>query len=134
MNLNMSYVAPIKDMLFAMNELAGLDQINAIARLRRRNVLRRWMRCSKRTRAWSSDVIAPLNRIRRRAAQSSWKDGEVKTTPGFKQAFTAYGAAAAGKACSIRIEFGGQGLPKLVATPCMEMLNARTCRLPCAPC
>jgi alkylation response protein AidB-like acyl-CoA dehydrogenase len=30
----------------------------------------------------------------------------------------------AGRACSTRSEFGGQGLPKMVAAACMEMLQA----------
>ena len=55
---------------------------------------------------------------------SSWKDGKVTATPGFKPTRSGSSPRAAGKACSILSDYEGQGLPKLIATACIEMLNA----------
>ncbi|HCE09320.1 MAG TPA: acyl-CoA dehydrogenase, partial [Oxalobacteraceae bacterium] len=52
---------------------------------------------------------------------SYWRDGNVTTSKGFKQAFKAFGEAG-WQGVQHPVEFGGQGLPKLVATPCIEML------------
>ncbi|HBO79038.1 MAG TPA: acyl-CoA dehydrogenase, partial [Cupriavidus sp.] len=54
---------------------------------------------------------------------SSWKDGVVTTTPGFSDAFRQFGEGG-WQGVLHPVDFGGQGLPKLVATPCNEMLNA----------
>ena len=117
----MSYNAPLKDMLFVLNELAGLKQINALPN------------CEDATpdtveaileenAKFAGEVIAPLNWPSDQAP-SSWKDGQVTTTKGFKEAFKQF-AEAGWQGVQHPTEFGGQGLPKLVATPCLEMLNS----------
>ncbi|WP_025917865.1 acyl-CoA dehydrogenase [Herminiimonas sp. CN] len=117
----MSYVAPLKDMLFALNELAGLAAVNGLPG------------CADATpetveavleenAKFCSEVIAPLNWAGDQAP-SFWRDGQVTTTKGFKEAFKAYGEAG-WQGVQHPAEFGGQGLPKLVATPCIEMLNS----------
>jgi alkylation response protein AidB-like acyl-CoA dehydrogenase len=117
----MSYVAPLKDMLFAMNELANLSAVNALPGCEDATPETVEAVLEENAR-FCSEVIAPLNKIGDQHP-STWKDGEVKTTAGFSDAFHAYGAAG-WQGVQHPIEFGGQGLPKLVATPCMEMLNA----------
>jgi len=115
-----SYKAPLKDMQFVLNELANLAEINALPG------------CEDATpdtveavleenAKFCGEVIAPLNHAGDKNP-SSWKDGEVTTTPGFKEAFRAY-ADAGWQGVQHPQDFGGQGLPKLVATPCMEMLH-----------
>jgi 3-(methylthio)propanoyl-CoA dehydrogenase len=117
----MSYVAPVKDMLFVLNELAGLAEVNALPG------------CEDATpetveavldesAKFCGEVVAPLNVIGDREP-SSWADGKVTTTKGFKEAFKAFGEGG-WQGVVHPSEFGGQGLPKLVATPCTEMLNA----------
>jgi alkylation response protein AidB-like acyl-CoA dehydrogenase len=69
-----------------------------------------------------SEVIAPLNHASDKEP-SFWHDGQVTTSKGFKQAFKAY-VEAGWQGVQHPTEFGGQGLPKLVATPCIEMLHA----------
>ena len=69
-----------------------------------------------------SEVVAPLNWAGD-CAPSSWHGGEVKTTPGFKEAFKAFGQAG-WQGVQHPVNYGGQGLPKLLATPCIEMLNS----------
>jgi len=117
----MSYTAPLKDMLFAMTELADLDAVAAMpgfedaSRETAQAVLEENAR-------FVQDVVAPLNRGGD-TAPSSWNDGVVTTTKGFKEAFRQY-AEAGWQGVQHDVEWGGQGLPKLVATPCIEMLNA----------
>ena len=117
----MSYVAPLKDMLFAINELAGLSQVNALPGCEDASpetveaVL-------EENAKFCSEAVAPLN-VEGDKEPSSWKDGKVTTTKGFKEAFKAFGEAG-WQGVQHPVEFGGQGLPKLVATPCIEMLNS----------
>ncbi len=117
----MSYVAPLKDMLFVMNELADLAAVNALPGCEDATPETVEAVLEENAR-FCSEVIAPLNQTGDRQP-SAWKDGAVTTTPGFKEAFKAYGAAG-WQGVQHPVNFGGQGLPKLVATPCMEMLNA----------
>ncbi|RJG03955.1 acyl-CoA dehydrogenase [Noviherbaspirillum sedimenti] len=117
----MSYRAPLQDMQFVLNELAGLDKVGALPGCEDATpetvdaVLQENAR-------FCSEVVAPLN-VNGDREPSSWKDGEVTTTRGFRQAFQAY-AQAGWQGVQHPVEFGGQGLPKLVATPCIEMLNS----------
>lgn len=117
----MSYVAPLKDMLFVMNELADLAAINALPGCEDATPETVEAVLEENAR-FCAEVIAPLNQAGDRHP-SEWKDGKVTTTPGFKEAFKAY-AAAGWQGVQHPTDFGGQGLPKLVATPCMEMLNS----------
>jgi len=116
----MTYRAPLKDMLFVMNELAGLEQIGQLPGYEdatpdtAQAVL-------EEAAKFNEQVVAPLNRAGD-INPSSWKDGAVTTTPGFKDAFRQFGEGG-WQGVLHPADFGGQGLPKLVATPCNEMLN-----------
>ncbi len=117
----MTYTAPLKDMLFVIDELADLDAIAALPGFEdaTRDTAQAVLEENAR---FCQDVVAPLNRAGD-VTPSSWKDGVVTTTKGFKEAFKAYGEAG-WQGVQHDVEFGGQGLPKLIATPCIEMLNA----------
>jgi alkylation response protein AidB-like acyl-CoA dehydrogenase len=54
---------------------------------------------------------------------SSFKDGVVTTTPGFKAAFKQY-AEGGWQGLQHPVDFGGQGLPKTIGAACGEMLNS----------
>jgi 3-(methylthio)propanoyl-CoA dehydrogenase len=69
-----------------------------------------------------SEVVAPLNRAGD-MKPARWEDGRVITSPGFKEAFRAF-VEAGWQGVQQPTEYGGQGLPKLVAAPCMEMMQA----------
>lgn len=117
----MSYVAPLKDMLFVMNELAGLVAVNALPNCE--DATPETVEAVLEENAkFASEVVAPLNWVGDQAP-SYWKDGQVFTTKGFKEAFKLF-AEAGWQGVQHPTEFGGQGLPKLVATPCIEMLNS----------
>ena len=118
----MSYQAPVKDMLFNIQYLAGLEtltsQIPAFADFGMDTAAAVLEECAKLT----QDVIAPLN-FEGDKNPSSWKDGVVTTTPGFKQAFRAY-AEGGWQGLQHPPEFGGQGAPKTIAAACNEMLQS----------
>ncbi|MET0383108.1 MAG: acyl-CoA dehydrogenase family protein, partial [Burkholderiaceae bacterium] len=117
----MSYRAPVQDMLFVMEELAGIDDLAALPPFAdagidtARAVLEE---CAK----FNEDVIAPLNAAGDRHP-SSFQDGRIVSAPGFKEAFGQF-AAGGWQSLQHPPEFGGQGLPKLIGAACNEMLNS----------
>ena len=117
----MSYVAPLKDMVFVMNELAGLAAISQLPGCEDATPETAEAVLEENAK-FCSEVVAPLNWAGD-CAPSSWHGGEVKTTPGFKEAFKAFGQAG-WQGVQHPVNYGGQGLPKLIATPCIEMLNS----------
>ncbi|WP_322106866.1 acyl-CoA dehydrogenase [Paraburkholderia sp. J41] len=117
----MSYIAPVKDMLFVLKELAGIEAVAALPGFEdagfdtAQAVLDE---CAK----LSGEVVAPLNAEGDRAP-SAWRDGEVTATAGFAAAFRQF-VEGGWQGLQHPVEYGGQALPKLIATPCIEMLNA----------
>ena len=117
----MSYRAPVRDMLFVMKELAGID---AVAQLPGHEdagldtaaaVLEE---CAR----FNEGVLAPLNWEGDRNP-SRFEAGQVHTTPGFKLAFRQF-AEGGWQGLQHPAEFGGQGLPKLIGAACIEMVNS----------
>src|SRR4051794_16641140 len=117
----MSYVAPVNDMLFCMKELADLE---AIARLPGFDEagLDTAQAVIEECARFSGEVLAPLNR-EGDVHPSTWKDGVVTTTPGFKEAFRQFGEGG-WQGLQHPPEFGGQGLPKTIGAACIEMINS----------
>jgi len=121
METTMTYRAPVKDMLFCMKELAGLEAITKLPGFEEAGldtaqaVLEE---CAK----FNEDVVAPLN-FEGDKAPSFWKDGEVFTTKGFKDAFRQFGEGG-WQGLQHPAEFDGQGLPKTIGAACVEMLNS----------
>ncbi|MDO9073480.1 MAG: acyl-CoA dehydrogenase [Rubrivivax sp.] len=117
----MSYRAPVKDMLFVMKELAGIDAVATLPGYEDAGydtaaaVLEE---CAK----FNEGVVAPLN-WESDKNPSSFKDGQVTTTPGFKQAFRQF-AEGGWQGLQHPVDFGGQGLPKLIHAACSEMVNS----------
>jgi alkylation response protein AidB-like acyl-CoA dehydrogenase len=116
-----AYTAPLKDMRFVLNELAGMaevaklpgcqdatpDTVDAILE-----------EASK----FSTEVLDPLNYSGDQEG-SQWKAGAVTTPKGFKEAYKLY-CEGGWSALSLEPEWGGQGLPKLLATPVTEMITS----------
>ena len=117
----MPYAAPLKDMLFVMTELAGLADVNALPGCEDATPDTAEAVLEENAK-FCSTVVAPLNWPSDKEP-SHFHDGDVTTSPGFKQAFKAF-TEAGWQGVGHPQEFGGQGLPKLLATPCMEMLNS----------
>ncbi len=117
----MSFTAPVKDMLFVLKELAGIDDVAALPGFDDAG-FETAQAVLEEAAKLSGEVLAPLN-VEGDRAPSSWRDGEVTATPGFKAAFEQF-AAGGWQGLQHPTEYGGQGLPKLIGTPCNEMLNA----------
>ena len=117
----MSYSAPIKDMMFVLRELADLENIATLPGFEDAN-LATALAVLEESAKLCCDVIAPLN-IEGDRNPSSWKDGAVTATGGFKEAFRQF-AEGGWQGVQHPVDYDGQGLPKLIATPCAEMLNA----------
>jgi len=78
----MSYVAPLKDMMFVMNELAGLDKVSALPGFE--DATPETVEAVLEENAkFCGEVVAPLNVVGDKEP-SSWKEGVVTTTRGFK--------------------------------------------------
>ncbi|MGI9153054.1 MAG: acyl-CoA dehydrogenase family protein, partial [Rubrivivax sp.] len=117
----MSYRAPVKDMLFVMKELAGLEAVAALpgyADAGPDTAAAVLEECAR----FNEELVAPLNWEGDRNP-SSFHDGEVRTTPGFKQAFKQF-ADGGWQGLQHPEAFGGQGLPKLIHAACGEMVQS----------
>lgn len=115
----MSYIAPQKDMLFALEHIAQMPQImqDTAMDLDMDTVAGILDEAAK----INQDVIAPTNRVGDEQP-SFLKDGKVTTSPGFKAAFEQY-VQGGWQGLSHPEAVGGQDLPKLIATACNEMIN-----------
>ncbi|MEB2316098.1 MAG: acyl-CoA dehydrogenase C-terminal domain-containing protein [Xanthomonadaceae bacterium] len=69
---------------------------------------------------FSAQVLAPLNR-EGDIKGSRWKDGEVTSAPGFRDAYAQY-CESGWNALPFPVEWGGQGLPNIVSSPVSEMV------------
>jgi len=117
----MSYQAPVKDMLFCMQQLAALDRIAELpgfedAGLETAQAVLE--ECAK----FNEGVVSPLNWAGDQQP-SFFKDGQVTTTAGFKDAFRQF-AEGGWQGLQHPVEYDGQGLPKTIGAACIEMINS----------
>lgn len=117
----MSYEAPIKEMLFLMQDVAGLGKVNQYPGFQDYD-LDTAQAVLQESARFCQDVIAPLN-WEGDKHPSFFQDGKVTTTPGFREAYSQF-AEGGWQGVIHPTDFGGQGLPKLIATACTEMLHA----------
>ena len=117
----MSYKAPIKDMLFAIEHLARIDQVAQIPGFEDAG-LDTAQAVLEECARFNEEVVAPLN-VPGDLNPSTWKDGQVTTTPGFKDAFRQY-VEGGWQGLQHPVDAGGQGLPKTIGAACVEMLNS----------
>ena len=115
------YAAPLKDMQFVIEELVGLADITAMPA------------CSEVTPdlveavlgeagKFAAEVLDPLNRGGdQQGAQLA--DGKVRPPAGFAEAYKQF-TAAGWNSLSGPVDFGGQGLPHIVAMAVQEMWNS----------
>ena len=116
-----AYVAPLKDMRFVLNELAGLQAVAALPGYQDATpdtadaIL-------EEAAKFASEVLDPLNHSGDLEG-SKWKGGAVTTPKGFKEAYKLY-CEGGWSALSLAPEWGGQGLPKVLSTPVTEMITS----------
>jgi acyl-CoA dehydrogenase len=112
------YTAPLKDMRFALNELAGLAEVAKLPGFEEATpdtVDAILEEASK----FASEVLDPINYSGDQEG-AKFTDGEVRTPKGFRDAYKKF-CEGGWNALPFEAEWGGQGLPKLVSTPVQEM-------------
>ena len=115
------YVAPLKDMRFVLNELAGLGEVAKLPGYEDASA-ETVDAILEEAAKFASEVLDPLNYSGDQEG-SVWKDGKVTTPKGFKDAYKHY-AEGGWPALPFEAAQGGQGLPKLVATAVEEMITS----------
>ena len=117
----MSYVAPLKDLMFNIEHLANIDQISRLPGLPEiaPDVAQAVLdECAR----FAQDVLAPLNAAGDRNP-SRFTDGRVSMTPGFGEAYAAF-VAGGWQGLQHPVALGGQGLPKTIGAACGEIIQA----------
>ena len=113
-----AYIAPLKDMHFVLNELAGLDAVSKLPGLEEATpelveaVLEEAGRLA-------SDVLAPLNHAGDQTG-ATITDRQVSSAPGFAEAYRAF-TDGGWPALPFSPRRGGQGLPELLSTAASEI-------------
>ncbi|MFA7664853.1 MAG: acyl-CoA dehydrogenase [Burkholderiaceae bacterium] len=117
----MSFNAPLKDMLFTLEHVGKLDEIARLPGFEEAG-LDTAQAVLEECARFNEGVVAPLNRSGDLDG-AVLDNGVVKTSPGFREAFHQF-AEGGWQGIQHPVEFGGQGLPKLISTACIEILNA----------
>lgn len=126
------YYAPTRDMMFVINELAGLDEVAALPAFADQDVTPDLAEAIlDEAGKFATEVLAPLNWEGDQHGARLEK-GQVISSPGFVDAYSQY-AESGWNGLSGPIDFGGQGLPELINTPTHEMWNSANMSFALAP-
>src|SRR6185437_6059912 len=113
------YAAPLSEMRFALDAIAGFGEIAALpgydAAASRETVDAILEEAAK----FAAEVLAPLNAVGDRE-RSRLENGTVHTPTGFKAAYDAF-VASGWSALAMPEEHGGQGLPLVLGIAVLEM-------------
>ncbi|MGE0486920.1 MAG: acyl-CoA dehydrogenase [Gammaproteobacteria bacterium] len=117
----LEYAAPVRDMQFVIGEMIGYERLAPLAGCEEVNaelvdaVL-------EEAAKFAAGVLAPINRVG--DTEGCRLEGDVVHTPsGWREAYSAF-IEAGWSSLAMNPEFGGQGLPKLVATAVAEMWDS----------
>jgi alkylation response protein AidB-like acyl-CoA dehydrogenase len=116
-----TYIAPQRDMLFAMKELGGLDAVltqRGFEEVTPDLVETILDEAAK----FAAEVLAPINHVGD-VQGCRWHDGAVTTADGFRQAYHSF-CETGWNGMPASIDYGGQGLPTLLSTAVLEMWKA----------
>ncbi|MBV8499723.1 MAG: acyl-CoA dehydrogenase [Candidatus Eremiobacteraeota bacterium] len=115
-----TYRAPLRDMQFALRELAEIGGVAALPGCG--DTLDVLDSVLEEAAAFAAGVLDPLNRVGDTEG-CRWSAGGVTTPAGFKEAYRKF-AEAGWIGLPVPAEYGGQGLPQLLLGPTLEMWNA----------
>lgn len=125
----MAYNAPLKDMRFVLQELVNIESVFALPGYEDCSTDLIDMLLEEGAR-FASQVLAPLNRPGDKGVR--WDNGQVTTAPGFKAAWKSY-ADLGWIGLRAPREYGGQGMPAVVAAVVEEMWCAANLAFSLAP-
>jgi acyl-CoA dehydrogenase len=113
------YRAPVKDMRFVMDELAGFKELSQIPGYEEAtpDVADAILEEAAR---FTSEVIAPLNQVGDKQGCKLTPNG-VTTPPGWKEAYQQF-CESGWNGIASPVDFGGQGLPDTLAVAVKEMV------------
>ena len=117
----MRYTAPVKDMLFDIAHLSGMEALAALPGYQdagTETAIAVLDECAR----FAQEVVAPLNAVGDRQP-SAYADAEVTVPPGFAAAYRQY-VDAGWQGLAHPAQFGGQELPRTIAAACAEMLHS----------
>ena len=114
----MTYTAPTRDMRFVLNELAGLPDVNQLPGFEEATA-ETVDAVLEEAGKFAAEVLAPLNRPGD-IAGAKFNDAGVTPPGGFKDAYRAF-VDSGWASLPFEPEFGGQGLPELVAAATNEI-------------
>ena len=113
-----TYAAPTRDMRFVLNELAGLPDVNQLPGFEEATA-ETVDAVLEEAGKFAAEVLAPLNRPGD-IAGAKFNDAGVMPPEGFKDAYRAF-VDSGWASLPFETEFGGQGLPELVAAATNEI-------------
>jgi 3-(methylthio)propanoyl-CoA dehydrogenase len=116
------YIPPLRDIRFVLEQLVdldGLSKLETYAHADPDTVLG----VIEESGQFMAELIGPLNTVGDTEGSTLDSDGNVRTPPGFKEAYRQYVEAGWG-AVPFPDEFGGGGFPWLVTVVMQEMLAA----------
>ncbi len=116
-----SYVAPLKDMLFVINELAGLNEVSKLPGCEEVNAELVEAVLGEAAK-FAEEVLEPLNRVGDKEG-AKLADHVVTSPSGFKAAYQQFRNAGWNGLGGL-VDYGGQGLPHIVSNPVQEMWNS----------
>jgi acyl-CoA dehydrogenase len=116
----MNYQAPLRDMQFVLHELAGLEEVAKLPGFE--DTIDVADAILEEAATFAAEVLDPINQVGDKQG-CTWKDGDVTTPAGFKEAYAQF-AKAGWIGLPVPPEYGGQGLPSLMLGPTLEMWNA----------
>ena len=116
-----TYTAPLRDMLFTLREVGGLDAVCALPGFddTTPELVEAILEEAAR---YAGEVLDPLNR-QGDTQGARWQDGSVRAADGFGAAYASF-CANGWHGMPAAAAWGGQGLPTLVSTAVLEMWKA----------
>ncbi len=115
-----TYRAPLRDFQFLINEMIDFPAIAKLPGFEEAPDVADAV--LEEAANFAGNVLAPLNVVGDRQG-AKWSDGNVATPKGFKEAYHQF-AGAGWIGLPLPSDYGGQGLPQVLATATLEMWNA----------